>query len=259
MYWRDIFRICDQNEIEIKFPGKYGAKGERRKTKEKPTPEKMFKQNMQNREKYVRRLIMLNFNEHDLWCTLKYKAGTRFDDLEEVTKDVGRFLRSLNGKWKRRNSELKYIYRIEIGKQGGVHIHILVNRIPDADVMIQESWKKGHVFFETLKKSEGVGQLAAYIVKREPEAEKQLSLFEEEDRKKLLKYSCSRNLTKPQRERKMYKNRTVKNIIRNGPKPSKGYYIDKNSIVTGVNPFTGMSFIHYTEIRIEPRGPGGIG
>lgn len=257
MYWRDKFDLGRENEIEIKFPGKYGAKGEKRHGRVKATPDQIKRQNQRNRETYVRRLIMLNFVEHDLWCTLKYPAGTRFGDLGIVSKDVSKFLRSLSGKWKRREHELKYIYRIEVGKKGGVHIHILINRIDDADVLIAESWKQGRVNFVGMTEQGGVGQLAAYIVKREQEAEKQLSLFEDEDKKKLLRYSCSRNLIKPERERKVYRNRTVRNILRNGPKPSKGYYVDTDSIVTGINPFTGMSYIHYTEIKIEARGPGG--
>ena len=254
MYWRDTFRLRSQNEIEIKFPGRYGARGEKRTVRQKPTPEQIEKQNQKNREKYVRRLIMLNFVEHDMWCTLKYPAGTRADNLKSISKDLSSFLRSVGGKWKRRGYELKYIYRMEIGKKGGIHIHILINRIQDADVLIQDSWKKGRVYFGSMTEKGGVGQLAAYIVKREKEVDRQLSLFEDQDRKKLLKYSCSRNLKKPERERKLYRNRTVRKILKEGPKPSKGYYIDKDSVVTGINPFTGMSYIHYTEIRIDTRG-----
>lgn len=32
--------------------------------------------------------------------------------------------------------------------------------------------------------------------------------------------------------------------------PTKGYYIDKESVVYGVNPITGKPYLHYTEYRI---------
>lgn len=257
MYWKDVYHLGRVNEVEIKAPMNYGAKGQARQPRAKPTPEQMAKQNEWNRRTYVRRLILLNFKEHDLWCTLKYPAGTRFTELKEVTKDVRKFLNSIRGKFKRRGYELKYIYRIEIGKRGGVHIHILMNRVQDADIMIQESWKQGRVHFESMTEQGGVEQLAAYVTKKQVEVEKQLSLFEDEDRKKLLTYQPSRNLTKPERIRKRYKNRKVNRLVKDGPKASKGYYIDKDSIVTGTNPFTGLIFYRYTEIQIEPRGPAG--
>lgn len=254
MFWRDKFELGNQTDYEIKYPGKYGAKGEKREKKERPTKEQIWKQNQKNRETKIKRVILLNFNESDHWCTLKYPSGTRFQDTKEVTKDMTRFLRSLKGKYSRRGYELKYIYRIEVGKQGGIHIHILVNRIPDSDIMIQESWKQGRVYFGALDDGEGVEKLAAYIVKREEEADKQLRLFEEDDQKRLTRYSCSRNLKQPQRERKFYKTRTVRKIVENGPQPRTGYYIIKDSVVIGVNLYTGMSFIRYSEKKIEKKG-----
>lgn len=253
MYWRDTFKLVSRNEIEIKFPGNYGAKGEKRAKPIKRSPEVIEKQNQRNRETYVRRLILLNFKAYDHWCTLKYPAGTRFNDLKTVNKDFGNFIKSLRGFYKRRGEELKYIYRFEIGEKGGVHIHILVNRIEngDSDKLIEKAWKPGSVFFENLKDKGDVDQLAVYIVKKKKESYKQLSLFEEDDRRKLSTYNCSRNLIKPKAERKFYRNRTVRKIINEGPKASKGFYIDKDSIKTGKNVYTGMSYIRYTELRLE--------
>lgn len=77
-----------------------------------------------------------------------------------------------------------------------------------------------------------------------------MSLFPEEEQKHLVKYSCSRNLKRKKPKRKFYKRRTLKKAIENGPTPKKGFYIDKNSIVFGVNAYTGMSYLRYTEFRI---------
>ena len=46
-------------------------------------------------------------------------------------------------------------------------------------------------------------------------------------------------------------------MIEDGPKPTPGDYIDKSSIVSGVNKYTGMSYLYYTEIKIDPGGGSG--
>ena len=86
--------------------------------------------------------------------------------------------------------------------------------------------------------------------------EGQLSFLPEEDRKRCLRYSTSKNLIRPEdvfdkNDKKRYSHWTMRKIIQEGPKPREGFYIDKNSIRTGINPFTGMSYFYYTEIRIR--------
>ena len=90
-------------------------------------------------------------------------------------------------------------------------------------------------------------------MKNKEEAAGQLSLFDEAERKKLTSYSCSRNLEKPVPVIKEYTRRTVERIVRDGITPAKGFYVDKESVYSGVNPFTGMSFLCYTEVRIKGR------
>ena len=43
----------------------------------------------------------------------------------------------------------------------------------------------------------------------------------------------------------------LRKLIEEGPKPKAGYYIDKDSLEYGVNPYTGMSYLRYTEVRIK--------
>ena len=247
MYWKDKWTFPDSNEYEIKYAGRYGAKGEKRAKKAKATPEQIEKVNQRNREKKVRRLIKLNFKVNDLWCTLLYPAGTR-KSVEEVKRDLERFLDSLRKKYKRRGEELKFIYRMEIGARGGIHIHILVNRIRDGDLLIQSSWKPGRVNYEGMQ--EDITALAEYIVKK-PQGTAKEHIEESEDPKAYMKYSSSRNLIRPEPERKLYTRWTVRDLIDNGPKPTPGYYIDKDSIVSGVNKYTGMSYFYYTEKKVR--------
>lgn len=244
--------LNDTNEYEIHYAGKYGAKGEKRAPRQKATPEQIKKQNQRNRENYMRRLIALNFNAGDYWTTLKYPAGTRLS-IDRVRKDIRNFIGKMKRRYKKIGDELKYIYRVEIGARGGIHIHFVINRIAGTDSMILESWNQGHVNLTIMYDDGGFKELAEYIVKNKEEVQEQLSLFDEADRKKLTTYTPSRNLIKPVPEVKEYSRRTVEKMIRDGIKPSEGFYVDKNSVYSGFNPYTGMSYLCYTEIRIKGR------
>ena len=258
-YRRDKWPFLNSTEYEYKFLGKYGAKGEKRGKRKKPTPEQIKKQNQRNPENRVRRLTKENFDPGDLWMTLKYPAGTR-KTLEEVEKDFDLWCSAMRRFWRKHGQPFKYICRKEIGKRGGIHIHVLINRlrdVPDTDMIAQSKWKHGRINFVSIHEAGGYKDLAAYIVK-EPtrEIEGQLSLFPEEERKKLCNYSTSRNLVRPEPERKVYSQRTVKKLVEQvmktgQPVPTEGYYIDRDSIRCGVNPYTGMSYLHYTECRIK--------
>ena len=252
-YFVDKFELGESNEYEYKFVGKYGAKGEKRAKKQNITPEQVKKQNQFNREKNVRRIIKANFNPYDICACLKYPAGTR-KKTEQVKADLKKFLRQMREQYAKVDEQFKFIYRMEIGKQGGIHIHILVNRLReklDTDMLMQKLWKHGVVDYKSLYAQGGYEKLAAYIVKqpKEDEAYKQLSWLPEEEQKEYIKYSSSRNLIRPKPVRKKYTHWTMRKILRDGPEPTKGYYIDKNSIVTGVNKFTGMSYLYYTEYK----------
>lgn len=249
-YEKKIWRFYYSNEIENSWAGQYGAKGEKRAKRKKLTPEAMEKQNQINRENAMRRLMKRNFYARDWFCTLKYPKGTRLG-MDKVREDIRNFLDKTRKKYKRRGKQFKFIYRIEIGKRGGIHIHIIINRIPDSDLLIASSWNCGTVNFQHIREQGGMRKLANYIVKKPTEEiYKQISMFSEKDQRKLIAYSSSRNLVRPKPEKKVYKRRTLRKEIEQGPTPAKGYYIDKDSVVFGVNPYTGMSYLHYTEYRI---------
>lgn len=252
-YWLDTFRFPNSIEYEFKFAGKYGAKGEKRQPKKKATPEQIKLQNQLNREIKVRRLIKANFFPEDLWVTLKYPAGTR-KAVRKVKNDMKNFLDRLRYQYRKRGYILKFISRMEVGKKGGIHIHILVPRMrgEDTDLIVQEAWGHGRVNFQSVYEYGGYEKLANYIVKQpDEETAVQLSFFPEEERKEFIKYSCSRNLERPVPERKTYRRWTLKRLIEEGIKPSPGYYVDENSIYSGINRFTGMSYLRYTECRLE--------
>ena len=254
-YWKDVWSFSDSNEYEYKYKGRYGAPGEKRGKKKKPTPEQIRKQNQINRENRLRRQIKLNFLPTDIWATLKYPKGTR-KPLGEVKKDFKRFIDRMRRWYRKRKVPLKYVYRIEIGKHGGIHVHILVNRIagdPEAELLLEKAWDPGGVYRTSIKEYGGYRYLANYIAKPpDEEVWQQLSLFPLDEQKQLREYNCSRNLKEPRPRRSKASHWTMRRLLQDGPKPTPGYYIDQDSIVCGTNPYTGMSYYRYTEVRIRP-------
>lgn len=252
-YEQYTYRLRSSNEIEIKYRGNYGAKGEKRAPKAKATPEQIKKQNQWKRETLVRRTVKLNFDPYDLWNTLKYPEGSRWT-LQEVQQHLKSFFGKMRRRYKKRGQPFKYIYRLDISSRGGVHIHILINRLKgetDTDILIQECWPYGRVYYTNIYEQGGYEALAEYITKQpDEEMEGQLSLFPEEEQKAFRTYNGSRNLIRPEPEKKHYARRTLRKLFEDGPTPTPGYYIDKNSIICGTNPYTGMSYYHYTEIKL---------
>jgi len=249
MYIRDIYRFRTSTEYEYKFLGHYGTAGEQSLKKHDRSQESIEKQNQYQRTKTVRRLLKANFKEGDYWTTLTYrdKEGRQ---IKEVTADVQRFLRKLRARYKKLGIPCKYIYRVEIGSKGGIHVHIVLNRISDLDSMIQQAWIHGRTFNELLDDGP-YDRLAEYIVKPPTDQQKKLLKTFDEDTKKLIRYSCSRNLERPIPERKVYTRHTMQKIFNSDLVPERGFYIDKDSIRRGINEFTGYSYLSYQEIKLD--------
>ena len=200
-YKKVIYDCGPCKDYEYTWAGNYGAKGETRAPRKKPTPEQIEKQNQRNKEKRVRREMLLNFHEGDYWITLKYQKGYR-PSTEQVKKDFKNFRDRLGRRYRSRGQPLKYIYRLEIGKQGGVHIHFLVNDIGGTDKLVAKEWKKvqqsAGVYFAHAYEEGGFQALAEYVTKKpKGKALEQLSLFPEEEQKQYISYNGSRNLIKP--------------------------------------------------------------
>lgn len=278
-YKQIVFPLGDSNEYEYIYAGNYGAKGEKRADRKKASPEQIKKQNQKNKVKRIRRTIKLNFVPGDLWVCFKYPAGVRLS-LEEVKRDFETFRDTLRKKYKQRGQPLKYIYRMELGERGGIHIHSVINRIrgADTDRILSDIWAKtvdrsmrrhgirgkrteGLVDYQSIYDSGGYEDLAKYICKtpdEDTEGYEQLSLFPTPEIKVLTAVQTSRNLIRPEdvKKEKEYHHWTMRRILMDGPKPSPGFYIDQDSIRQGINPYTGLSYLKYTEIKIKGGGSG---
>lgn len=253
MYRLDIYRFNNSIEYEYKFIGNYGAKGEKRSRKQKKTPEDIAKYNQRQKAKTVRRLLKANFQKGDFWTTLTYQKGAS-KNIEEVAKDLKNFIERIKRAYKKQNVPCKYIYRIEIGSRGGIHIHIVLNRITDLDKIIQDKWTYGIAHNELLNEGP-YEELSEYIVKPPSDQAKKIlkTYADSEDIKKLIKYSCSRNLIRPLPEIHEKTHSTMRRIFNNPLKPTDGYYIDKNSIKRGTNLFTGYGYLQYQELKLTDK------
>lgn len=236
MYTRKTYRFPGSIEVEEYHSGKYGAPGQARGKKRKPTPEEIKKRNQTNRENYVRRLMKANFRKNDYWITLTYQKGSR-PSVEKMRKDVDKLLRKVRSAYRKKGQEFKYILRMGIGKRGGPHLHILVNRITDTDLIFSDQWEHGGIFFKPAYEEGGFKALADYIVKP----------LEEWESETLKRYTRSRNLIIPKPKKEILRGKTW----RKEPK-KKGYYLEE--YWEGINPFTGYLSRRYILTKLEGGG-----
>lgn len=267
-------------EHVIQHMGRYGGKHEKRADHVKATPEQIRRQNQRNKENRVRRTIQLNFRPGDWWITLKYPRGTR-KPIEEVMEDFRRFVGTMRKQYKRRGAELKYIYRVEIGKRGGIHVHLVMNRLndPRGDLILSDAWTRARgmtpiedMLEDGLCPADGLAhldhvravgngkELAEYLVKEQPVELEDGTRLTPEEMKQTSKCGSSRNLIRPVAKVKRYSHWTLHRLLELGPDGinttrnryrKEGYAVDKDSWYQGVNPYTGLSYLCYMEIPIR--------
>ena len=243
MYVKKSCRIHDKIEIEKHYDGRFGAPGMSRQPKRKRTPEEMAKQNFWRRCRELRRTMELNFGEGDWHVTLTCRPEER-PDKEEAPKVIRAFRDKLRVAYKKQGWDMKYIITCEIGERGAVHWHMVVNNMHNAETstaaLIRKLWARGRPYFSPLDDSGDYKALAEYIVK---ETSKRV---EKEETVEKMSYMISRNLVRPTvQEEKVDAVRWSKQ-----PHVPKGWYLVKESLVNGINKFTGLPYQHYT-IRKE--------
>lgn len=227
------------NAIEVYeyLDGKYGARGAPRRKKRKATPEEMKKRNQWNREKLARHKLRTWFRENDYLLTFTYRKSDRPPDMETAKKNFKKAYTEMRKEYRKRGYELRWMRNIEVGTKGAWHIHVVVNRIPDADLIAKKAWTHGGVDIKLLYEQGEFAELAAYITKT-PDTDPRL---------KEASYSTSKNLPVEEPKEKRFA-RWVKE-----PKEKEGFYIDKESYYEGVNPVTGYKYRYYTMVRIHRR------
>lgn len=256
MYEQITYRLNGINEVKYIWKGKQGRKGETRAPKRKPTRKEVELQNRRNKRDKIHRELIVNFTEEDYWVTLTYKKGER-KNMEGVKKDFKRLRENLGRAYQKQGEKLKWMVVIEIGKKGGIHLHMVMNSLPQTIGCLNKYWKQGHIHVVPLYPENERKQLADYMAKMPDEEENEGEIPPKdklpETQKENYYYSSSKNLIRPQPERKRYKRRTMRKILENGPEPTEGFYIVKDTVRKGVNRFTGYSYLYYTEVTLRRR------
>lgn len=245
MSWKEnIMAFKNAIEVEEYHSGRYGAPNQKRKPKVKPTPEQVKKRNQYNKEKTARRKLRQYFDVNDYLVDYTYRKEERPSDTAEAKADFKRAMRIARKEYRKRGYELKWMRNIEVGTKNAWHIHFVVNRIPDTDIILKEAWDKGKVITQLLYEKGEFAELASYITKT-PDTDNRL---------KESSYSTSRNLPLPEPEVFIHYRFPTWDEV----KIPEGFYLDKKSFKEGVNPFTGYKYRVYTLLRIR-RGRGCAG
>lgn len=235
-----VKRWKSRNAIEVEeYTGRHGTPGGGRVKRRKPTPEEMRKVNQYNKERRARRKLREHMDTGDYLATLTYQREARPPDMKAAKKDFSRAIAIIRREYKKRGAVLKWMRNIEVGTKGGWHVHLIVNRIQDTDLILKKAWTHGKVVCQLLREDREFASLAAYITKT-PDTDPRL---------KETSYDASRNLQIAEPERKEQKRWQEKIRVPNG------FYLDKESLREGINPVTGYRYRSYSLIRIvrKPR------
>lgn len=238
MYTAMKMKFLNAIEVYEYYKAEYGAPGRKREKRKKPTKEQVDKINQANRERLCRWRLRQYFQTNDYFIRLSYKVELRPEDMAKAKKDFSEFARKLRKEYKKRGYELRFIRNIEVGSRGAWHTHIVINRIPDGDVLVRKCWPHGSIWFQLLYEKGNFKDLAAYLTKT-PKTDKRL---------KEASYSTSRNMPLPEPERKDYERWKPWAKV----KIPKGWSLEEEP-VEGQNPITGHTYRRYTLIRNEQR------
>lgn len=173
-----------------------------------------------------------------------------------MKKIMSKVMRQVRNEFKKYGADYpKYVWRMEIGSKGGIHIHLIINEIVtdvpmvNALKIVKKFWKLGKVYTTPTYEEGGFQGLAEYLCK-EPDA----SGKEDENARKIMyPYVPSRNLEKPEVQKKVYKRLLVPEEPEQHPERldcMEGFKVDVSTITRVVSPFNGMTYLKYTELRI---------
>lgn len=244
------FRNGDILDVEEFHDGRYGAPGEKRLKKAKPTKEQMQKVNALNKARRCRQRMLEYLDIGDCMATWTYEVENRPPSMREAKQDFQKAMRRVRKEYKKRGYEVFCFKNIELGTKGAWHIHLVLNEIGETASIIQRAWEKGGTWSIEIKNSkfydEDFTKLSSYMTKDERTTEEKEDGTEGKPRIKEASYSTSRNMPLPEPR--------VHKLVRypREVKPKNGYYMA--TIHEGLNPVTGYKYRRYTMMRLEGRG-----
>lgn len=239
-----ILEVCiagKTKEVSKYHSSRWKIKGEKRNKKSNKTTNTQEKVNLRLATKNLRRKMNHNFEDGDYLVTLDFRKEERPGCSREMTRCMSKFLRRIRREYKKLKIELKYIYVKELGPRGAAHIHIVVNRAPDGIEILRRCWPHGGIHVDPLNTDGQYEKIAEYFVKY---ADKTIKTEGKQIGKK---YYPSQNLKEPIVTKKII---WKSNTFRTTAKEEKGYYLEKESVVEGVNKW-GYEYFSYTLHQIE--------
>lgn len=233
-------------ETEEYLDGRYGAPGMKRAEKKKATPEDIARVNQYNKEKKARHRLRMYFIVNDYFFTLTYSKDARHQDMKTAKEHFKKFYTYVKKEYKKRGETFRWIRNIECTPSGNWHIHVVLNRIPDTDLIISRAWSHGKVKDKQLLYEKGeFRRLAQYITKDEKTQAKYVEAGILDHKIMEASFMTSRNMPLPEPKVDKLKR------WQEEPKPWKGWYIVKETFYEGQNPKTGLRYRHYEMFRLE--------
>ena len=235
-----ILEICVAGktiEVSKYYSYRTHIKGERRAKKEKPTKEAQMKVNLRKAEKTLRGLMNENFEDGDFLARLDfYKRPSGSEEMQKLISDA---LGDMKKKVKRAGINLRYIYVKEVGPRGGRHIHVMMTKI-DTEI-IRKCWPHGGIHIDPLNSGGQYRKIAAYFIKYAKRTE--------ETEGKLIgkRWYPSRGLRKPKIIKRVISAKKFREQVKKVP----GYYLEKDTLVSGISEFTGYAYFSYTLLKQE--------
>ena len=146
---RKIIRHCGKygvSSLYIQvsyFPYNADKKITVRQRKHQVSTPKQRELNNKRAKRYLEALIYSNFGKGDLRVDLTYSPENMPKNEKEAKKEIQNFIKRIN--YRRKKLELpnaKYIVVTEIGKNGKIHHHLIMDSLLDRDT-VEEVWGKG--------------------------------------------------------------------------------------------------------------------
>ena len=239
IYYQTAIRAGKVLEIYKSYEkriGKIEGEGCRERTKEE-----IDKCNYQNAVRKLTRLMNANFEDGDLHLVLTYPKDNK-PTPQDAQRLYQNWYKAMGREFKKAGVMFKWIMVTEY-KGKNIHHHVLVNNPDELNVIkiAQSRWKNGIVKSTPLYSDGQYKDLAEYFVK---ETDKTFRL---DDGGMKRRWSSSRNLTKPTVTVKKKKSSSW----RASPAIPKGFYMDSDTLVNGINPWSGKEYQKYSLIAID--------
>lgn len=237
-YIKEVCMAGKTVEIEKYYTVRFHSKGETRARKENPSSEAVKKNNLRKAVKTLRRLMNANFEDGDYLVRLDFFKDKPSGSIQ-MQELISKSLRKMKNEYKKRGAELKYIYVKEVGPKGSRHIHMMINKC-DPDVL-RKCWTHGGIHIDPLTSGGQYSKIAEYFLKYAERTERT------EERLIGKRWYASRNLKKPVVKKKAI----LACRFREKMHVPKGWYLEKESIRSGISEVTGFEYLSYTLIKAE--------